>query len=63
MTQAKFRLDGKVILITGAAGLLGREYTRAVCEAGGIPIVADLNEADAETVALVLTLLAHGCPL
>ncbi len=51
MTLESFRLDGKVVIITGGAGLLGREYSRAVCEAGGIPIVADLNLADAEAVA------------
>ena len=51
MTQTSFRLDNKVIIITGGAGLLGREYARAVCEAGGIAIVADLNASDAELSA------------
>ena len=38
-----FKLDGQVIIITGGAGLLGKEYSRAIAEAGGIPIVADIN--------------------
>ena len=51
MSQSSFQLEGKVIIITGGVGLLGREYTRAVSEAGGIPIIADLNGVDAEAVA------------
>lgn len=46
-----FRLDGQVIIITGGAGLLGREYTRAVAQAGGFPIVADKNVNSAVKVA------------
>lgn len=38
-----FRLNGQVIIVTGGAGLLGKEYCRAIKEAGGIPIVADIN--------------------
>lgn len=38
-----FRLDDKVIIITGGAGMLGKEYSRAIAEAGGIPVVADKN--------------------
>lgn len=38
-----FRIDNQVIIITGGAGLLGKEYSRAVSEAGGIPIIADKN--------------------
>ncbi|MEO8392407.1 MAG: SDR family NAD(P)-dependent oxidoreductase, partial [Chloroflexota bacterium] len=60
MTQTNFRLDGKVIIITGGVGLLGREYTRAVCEAGGIPVVADLNGTQAEAVAHEMGAEAFG---
>lgn len=38
-----FKLDGKVIIITGGAGFLGTHYVEAVREAGGIPIIADIN--------------------
>lgn len=40
---ARFRLDGRVILITGAAGLLGPEHALAIAEAGGIPVLADVR--------------------
>lgn len=46
-----FRLDGQVIIITGGAGLLGKQYVRAVAEAGGISIVADINADGAMKVA------------
>ena len=38
-----FKLEGQVVIITGGAGMLGRQYARAIAEAGGIPIVADIN--------------------
>lgn len=46
-----FKLDGRVIILTGGAGLLGREYARAVAEAGGIPVVADINSEMALKIA------------
>ena len=46
----QFRLDGHVIIITGGAGLLGKQYSAAIAQAGGIPIVADIH---AEGGALV----------
>ncbi|WP_198673592.1 SDR family oxidoreductase [Algibacillus agarilyticus] len=38
-----FRLDGKVIVITGAAGLLGQMHAEAIAAYGGTPILLDLN--------------------
>ncbi len=38
----QFRLDGRVIIITGGAGLLGSQYVRAIAQVGGIPVVADI---------------------
>lgn len=46
-----FKLNGKVIIITGGAGLLGEQYSHAIAEAGGIPIVADINTKAALKVA------------
>lgn len=46
-----FELDGKVVLITGGAGLLGAEHAAAIAEAGGVPVLADLRGNDAERVA------------
>jgi NAD(P)-dependent dehydrogenase (short-subunit alcohol dehydrogenase family) len=46
-----FELSGKVVLITGGAGLLGAEHAAAIAEAGGVPVLADLRVAEAERVA------------
>lgn len=40
-----FDIDGRVVVITGAAGLLGREYALAIAHCGGIPILLDIDEA------------------
>lgn len=37
-------LDKKVIVITGGAGLIGKEFSKAVVEKNGIAIIADINE-------------------
>jgi NAD(P)-dependent dehydrogenase (short-subunit alcohol dehydrogenase family) len=39
-----FRLDGKIIVITGATGLLGRKHAEAVACYGGTPILLDLSQ-------------------
>jgi NAD(P)-dependent dehydrogenase (short-subunit alcohol dehydrogenase family) len=44
-------LNNKVIVITGGAGLLGRNFCLAVAEQGGVAIVADTNLPAAEEVA------------
>ena len=40
----KFSLKDRVALITGGAGLLGIQHAIAIKEAGGIPILSDLNQ-------------------
>lgn len=37
-------LKNKVIIVTGGAGLLGREFIKAVVEQKGIAIIADINK-------------------
>jgi NAD(P)-dependent dehydrogenase (short-subunit alcohol dehydrogenase family) len=37
-------LKGKVIVITGGAGLIGQAFVKAVVSAGGFAIIADINE-------------------
>ena len=39
-----FSLKNKIILVTGASGLLGREHVKAILSAGGTPILIDLNQ-------------------
>lgn len=43
-------LDDRVVIITGAAGFLGREYTHVVARAGGRPVIADINGRAAVSV-------------
>ncbi|RJP27598.1 MAG: SDR family oxidoreductase [Candidatus Omnitrophota bacterium] len=38
------RLDGRIALITGGAGLLGIQHAEAIAEMGGIPILLDIND-------------------
>ncbi|MEO7036074.1 MAG: SDR family NAD(P)-dependent oxidoreductase, partial [Polyangiaceae bacterium] len=40
---AAFDLSGRVILITGGSGLLGVEHAKAIADAGGTPVIADLR--------------------
>lgn len=37
-------LENKVVVITGGAGLIGKEFVKAVVENGGVAIIADINE-------------------
>jgi NAD(P)-dependent dehydrogenase (short-subunit alcohol dehydrogenase family) len=39
----KFSLKGQVALVTGGAGLLGKQFSRTLAEAGAQVVVADLN--------------------
>ena len=46
-----FDLKDQVIVITGGAGLLGKEHAKAIKKCDGIPIIADLNLNQAQKVA------------
>jgi len=46
-----FKLDGKVIVITGAAGLLGEKHAEAVAAYGGTPVLLDLSSRKVEKLA------------
>ncbi|MBT4730531.1 SDR family oxidoreductase [Candidatus Woesearchaeota archaeon] len=51
MLEKLFRLDNKVIVITGATGLLGRKHAEAVACYGGIPILLDLSQQAVDELA------------
>ncbi|MBN1788100.1 MAG: SDR family oxidoreductase [Sedimentisphaerales bacterium] len=42
------KLGGKVVIVAGGAGLLGREFVNAVVENGGIAVIADADRAGGE---------------
>lgn len=44
-------LAGKTVLVTGGAGLLGREFCGAIATSGGRAIIADINLAAAKAAA------------
>ncbi|MFH0855089.1 MAG: SDR family oxidoreductase [Candidatus Omnitrophota bacterium] len=54
MVLDKFILKDRVVVITGGAGLFGYQHAVAVIEAGGIPVISDVNVdvAREESVAL-----------
>ncbi len=46
-----FDLSGRTALVTGAAGLLGRQFCRTLAEAGASVVLADINAASVEELA------------
>lgn len=50
-----FDLDGKVALVTGGAGILGRRFAAALADCGAAVAVADIEGGAAEAVAAELS--------
>jgi NAD(P)-dependent dehydrogenase (short-subunit alcohol dehydrogenase family) len=50
-TGPDFSLKGRVAIITGGAGLLGIRHAQAIAAAGGVPVLADIRQPDAEARA------------
>ena len=46
-----FDLKGRVAVITGGAGFLGRRFCKTLASAGGRVVVADIESEDAEAIA------------
>jgi NAD(P)-dependent dehydrogenase (short-subunit alcohol dehydrogenase family) len=46
LRQSLFDLTGRVAIITGGAGLLGRQHAEAIASTGGIPVLADILLGD-----------------
>jgi 2-deoxy-D-gluconate 3-dehydrogenase len=47
----KFNLKDHTAVVTGGAGLLGKEFCRTLAQAGALVVVADINESAAQSVA------------
>lgn len=56
-------LNGRVILVTGGAGLLGRAFCSEVVKNGGVAVIADIQLAEAERLSASLNDVAAGCSL
>ncbi len=50
-----FDMEGKVVVITGGAGLLGEKHAEAIAEFGGIPVLLDINQNLGEKKALEIS--------
>ena len=50
----KFSLKDRTAIVTGGAGLLGKEFCQTLAQAGALVVVADLNETAAQQVAETL---------
>lgn len=56
----KFRLDRKVALVTGGAGILGRQFCAGLAHAGASVAVVDLDQASADDCAHAIGPQAAG---
>ena len=55
-----FSLEGRVAVITGGLGLLGRRHGEAIRLAGGIPVLVDIQEAELDEAERTRILGEHG---
>ncbi|MDR1657039.1 MAG: SDR family oxidoreductase [Deltaproteobacteria bacterium] len=65
-----FSIQGRVAVITGGGGLMGRRHAEAVLEAGGIPVLLDVSSEALRDVAVVLhetykeaTIVSYRCDI
>lgn len=57
--QHLFDLTGRVAIVTGGPGLLGKEFCRTLAEAGASIVIADINGAAARQVANELSQVGY----
>lgn len=52
--KKKFSLDGKVVIITGGSGLIGRAFVEAAIQFGTIPVIVDVDQKQLNDFASAL---------
>lgn len=57
----KFRLENKVIVITGGTGILGNLYCRRLAEAGAKVVVADIDQKACTDLAVEISVQTGTC--
>lgn len=49
-----FDMEGKIVVITGGTGFLGRRHAETIADAGGIPVILDVEEGLIDALVLEL---------
>ncbi len=57
----KFDLTGRVAIVTGGPGLLGKEFCRTLAEAGASVVIADIDADGVSTLAATLIQSGYHC--
>ena len=62
-TLQRFDLSGRVAVITGGSGLLGREHAVALADCGALPVLLDINEAALASASEFVRMASGTTPL
>ena len=63
MSNNRFDVSDLVVIITGAGQGLGREYALAFAAEGAIPVLAELNEENLNSVAKEIEAAGGTCEI
>ena len=53
-------MKGKVVVVTGGAGLIGREFVKSIVAQGGIAIIADIDEKYGRKVSKTIRIQSNS---